>query len=158
MSTSLLLLDPALRPLARQLLDDVQELRLDCQVTSTFRSTAEQRSLYRDFLAGKRSLPVAPPGTSLHEYGLAFDLLCPTLDLQRAVGSVAPEYGLKWGGEADPVHFQLSDELLNSAEFSTSPGVSSYLSFACNLAFGGVGLLGGPVTAIAALGASLIVC
>lgn len=157
-STTLLYLDPKFQRLARALLEDAEASGIPAQVTSTYRSTAVQRCLYREYLAGNRILPVARPGLSLHEYGLAIDLVFPTSADQTLVGSLDSEYGMKWGGPKDPVHFQLSDELLASADFSTSPGVQALLGVACNLAFGGVGLLGGPFISLGALAASLFIC
>lgn len=48
--------------------------------------------------------PVAPPGTSDHEKGLALDIVSTNPpELVRLLTSV----GLFWAGEADPVHFSL---------------------------------------------------
>ena len=44
------------------------------RVTSVLRSWAEQDQLYNRFKRGLSKLPVAPPGHSLHQYGLAFDM------------------------------------------------------------------------------------
>src|SRR5260370_3761125 len=96
MSTSLLLLDSAFRPLVRQFLADIKESNLpECPVTSTYRSSEEQKRLYQAYRQGRSVLPAAPPGTSLHEYGLAIDLLCPTPEAQAMLAEAAPEYGLK---------------------------------------------------------------
>jgi len=43
------------------------------RLNSTFRTTAEQRELYRLYKAGKGN-PAAPPGGSLHEIGYAIDM------------------------------------------------------------------------------------
>lgn len=48
----------------------------------------------------------APPGRSFHNYGLAFDLSAPLVEL-RWLGKVWEAWGGKWGGERDPVHFQV---------------------------------------------------
>ena len=72
-------------------------------VTSGYRSPAEQAALY----ARRSALPypVAPPGQSMHERGLAVDVprsFVPTLL------SVAPAAGLcRPYPKADPVHFEL---------------------------------------------------
>src|SRR6267142_4279854 len=46
-------------------------------MTSGRRSTRLQASLYADWIAGRRKYPAAPPGRSLHERGLAFDIYTP---------------------------------------------------------------------------------
>jgi LAS superfamily LD-carboxypeptidase LdcB len=82
--------------------------RLRPVVTSTFRSSAKQLQLYRDYLAGKPGLySVAPPGRSLHEYGLAIDIWSPIPGALEALGEVWQQAGGVWGGAADPVHFSL---------------------------------------------------
>lgn len=77
-------------------------------ITSTRRSQAKQAQLYRDYLAGKPGLyTVAPPGRSLHEYGLAIDMWSPVPGALEALGRVWQEAGGVWGGTGDPVHFSL---------------------------------------------------
>lgn len=72
-------------------------------VTSTYRSLAHQRRLYRARLAGRHPLPVAPPGRSAHNYGLAFDMVVKG-DV-AGLGRLWESYGGVWGGQRDPVHF-----------------------------------------------------
>jgi len=43
------------------------------QVTSVYRTVAEQQVLYRRYLAGQSKWPANPPGLSAHNYRLAFD-------------------------------------------------------------------------------------
>ena len=43
-------------------------------VTSGRRTYGEQQRLYSAYLAGRSSLPAAPPGRSAHNYGLAIDV------------------------------------------------------------------------------------
>ena len=90
--------------------------------TSTDRSTARQSELYGEVLSNYGPLridqlvsggnPVAPPGTSQHEYGFAFDAV-PNVPAglrgaaQQAMGRIAGQLGLHWGGSADPVHFAM---------------------------------------------------
>jgi hypothetical protein len=71
-------------------------------MTSGVRSTADQAALYAD--RGNNPNPVAPPGTSLHEKGLAVDIGGMTPD-QRAQ---LPQYGLSQPVVNDPVHVQLA--------------------------------------------------
>jgi len=80
-------------------------------VTSARRSSAKQAYLYSRYKSGKSLIPANRPGTSLHEYGLAFDLARlgkdPLVDpLLAWLGSVWEYYGGRWGGIRDPVHFQ----------------------------------------------------
>lgn len=84
-------------------------------VSSARRSRADQYKLYERFRAGKSKIPAAPPGRSLHELGLAFDMhrlgIDPFSDpLLNFLGeiwvSMGGLYGGSWGGGVDPVHFQ----------------------------------------------------
>src|SRR5882762_5270505 len=58
-----------LRDPARQLDALVARSGLVGKFTSTYRSRAEQERLYRAFISGRHAFPVAPPGSSAHEYG-----------------------------------------------------------------------------------------
>lgn len=95
---------PGLRPFA------VELLRLagpSVTVTSVRRSTRQQRLLYRRYLAGLSRFPAAPPGTSKHERGLAFDLYSPDEALLRELGAIWESWGGRWGGRFnDPIHFE----------------------------------------------------
>lgn len=95
---------PALRPYAEEL------LRLAgpaAQVTSVRRSRRQQELLYRRFLAGQSQFPAAPPGTSKHERGLAFDVYSPDAALLRRLGAIWESWGGVWGGRfKDPIHFE----------------------------------------------------
>jgi len=84
-------------------------------VTSARRSRADQWRLYQKFLSGESRIPAAPPGQSLHEQGLAFDIARLGIDpftdpLLNFMGEVWRDmggtYGGQWGGGGDPVHFQ----------------------------------------------------
>ncbi len=80
-------------------------------VTSARRSIAKQRTLYNNYIRGISKIPAAPPGGSLHQHGLAFDLARIGIDplgdpLLNYLGRVWTSWGGRWGGERDPVHFQ----------------------------------------------------
>jgi len=97
-----------LQPFAFQLLKLAGH---DVRVTSVRRSRAEQARLYERFLAGKSNLPAAPPGQSLHEYGLAFDLARAGIEphddpLLAQLGEVWNAWGGHWS-RSDPVHFEV---------------------------------------------------
>lgn len=80
-------------------------------VTSARRSSAKQASLRAAYLTGKSKIPANRPGTSLHEYGLAFDMARIGKDplgdpLLAWLGQLWESYGGRHGGQRDPVHFQ----------------------------------------------------
>lgn len=66
-------------------------------VTSTLRSRQEQATLYSRYLAGRSNFPAAPPGTSKHEAGLAWDSWVPPeyrdwwIQVRRYAGFRVPE-------------------------------------------------------------------
>lgn len=81
-------------------------------VTSSFRSQSKQSKLYQKWLSGESKIPAAPPGRSLHGYGLAFDLARIGKDpfndpLLVWLGAVWESWGGRYGGQRDPVHFQI---------------------------------------------------
>jgi hypothetical protein len=98
---------PQLRPWAAALLDVATRANIRPVVTSTYRSHTKQAALYQQFLAGKSPYPVAPPGTSAHEYRMAFDVAVDNLSDLNDLGSVWESWGGVWGGRfGDPVHFE----------------------------------------------------
>src|SRR5437899_8700948 len=96
-----------LRDAARELDAAVWNSGLGGHFTSTYRSHAEQERLYRAYISGRHAFPVAPPGSSAHEYGEAFDYVVSPREYQRDVGLTWVEWGGEWGGDADVVHFEL---------------------------------------------------
>lgn len=92
-------LQPWLSPWADWLVANARE---EVQVTSTFRSYAQQLSLYLTQWASP--YPAAPPGRSYHEYGRAFDLKASDGELYR-LGSIWQSVGGTWH-PSDPIHFQ----------------------------------------------------
>jgi len=106
-------LDPRLVPWAKYLYSLGKQYDGRLVVTSARRSMAKQQRLYNDYLRGISKIPAAPPGRSLHQLGLAFDLARigkdPLTDpLLNWLGAVWTSWGGRWGGERDPVHFQPS--------------------------------------------------
>lgn len=80
-------------------------------VTSAYRSPQHQTKLYRAYMRGESAIPAAPPGTSLHQRRLAFDMARIGKDplddpLLNYLGALWTSYGGRWGGARDPVHFQ----------------------------------------------------
>lgn len=105
-------LQPQLRPAAAWLFNYGQQLDRSLRVTSVLRSYSEQARLYRRYLAGQSLFPAAPPGTSDHEIGQAFDMVGsadPHSDpVLRELGRIWKSWGGRWGGDyRDPIHFSV---------------------------------------------------
>lgn len=111
MTASLNGLIPELAEAARILDAAVHEAGLTGRFTSTLRTHAEQKRLYDRYQRGEAEFPAAPPGSSAHEFGYAFDYVVSPWDYQADVGA-AWESGWEdfeggtWGGSNDPVHFE----------------------------------------------------
>jgi len=106
------LLDARLVPSARYLYAIGKYYDPLLVVTSGYRSAAKQAKLYQKWLSGESKIPAAPPGRSLHGYGFAFDLARigknPFTDpLLFWLGQVWESWGGRYGGQRDPVHFQV---------------------------------------------------
>jgi D-alanyl-D-alanine carboxypeptidase len=110
MSASISSLIPELQPYCRGLLDVAGQAGLQPRLTSCLRSLKEQTYLYKRFLDGLSAYPVAPPGTSAHEFGYAFDMMImgPDMDANLAdLGQVWTSWGGIYGGQFnDPIHFE----------------------------------------------------
>lgn len=98
-------LHPKLRNLVRNLPRFASIYGLSYRVTSAYRSPYKQAQLYKAYLEGRSPYPVAPPGTSAHEKGLAIDVVAAD---QNEMARLLTAAGLFWGGSSDPVHFQLN--------------------------------------------------
>lgn len=101
-------LHPQLRTISRNLPAVARSLGFQARVTSGYRSPAKQAWLYKRWLQGLQPYPVAPPGTSDHEKGLALDVVSTN---PAALVSLLSSVGLYWAGEADPVHFSMNAPL-----------------------------------------------
>jgi len=104
-------LEPWLVPWAKYLYQIGKQYDGRLVITSARRSMAKQSRLYQRWLSGESKIPAAPPGRSLHGYGLAFDMARIGIDplqdpLLEALGSLWSSWGGQWGGARDPVHFQ----------------------------------------------------
>lgn len=86
------------------------EARAPVTLTRGFSSHRFQARLYARALAGGNAFPVAPPGYSAHERGLAIDLWGPLPELRR-LGALWRSWGGLWGGEVDPIHFELGPRM-----------------------------------------------
>lgn len=108
---SLRSLDPRLVPYAQWIYAVGRHYDAKLVVTSARRSRADQARLYQRYLRGESNLPAAPPGTSAHENGLAFDLA--RLGVNAKTDPYLAWLGWVWihyiggshGGSRDPVHF-----------------------------------------------------
>lgn len=96
-------LEPWLRPYATWLYQVAQQYGLQPRVTSVRRTWGRQKVLYDRYMRGESTLPAAPPGRSLHQYGRAFDMVT---NSPSALGSVWRRMGGKWY-ESDPPHFEV---------------------------------------------------
>lgn len=106
----------------RAMANALQARGIVIRVANGLRSTAKQAALYAN--RASNPYPVAKPGTSLHERGLAVDVAVVRGGTLAQVGAVGESLGLRWGGRfthADPVHF----ELPANAVQSVSNGVSA---------------------------------
>src|SRR5260370_9500259 len=93
---------PELQEAARQLVQAAGEAGLQPRVTSTRRSATQQARLYRSRLSGLSPLPAAPPGTSAHEFGYAFDLVVSPFEALSAVRYTWQRCGAVWGTHREP--------------------------------------------------------
>jgi len=105
-------LAPWLRSDAEDLLYWANYYRLGPKVLSVYRSQSQQNRLYKAYLEGRSSIPAAPPGRSLHNWGEAFDLQVPNAEDQRWLGEVWEDWGWRWGGRFnDPNHFDSGEAI-----------------------------------------------
>ena len=72
------------------------------RVTSVYRSPTDQLRLWHT--RASNPYPVAPPGSSYHEYRRAFDVVADPRVLRWA-GAVWRSWGGQWFS-SDPIHFQ----------------------------------------------------
>lgn len=105
MSTSIEALIPELQAPCRELLAIAGAAGVQPRITSTLRSHSEQARLYRRFVNGKSKYPAAPPGSSAHEFGYAFDMVVVGDENQDDLGQVWGSWGGVWGPN-DPIHFE----------------------------------------------------
>ena len=93
----------------------LERARSGILITSVRRSPALQARLYRRYIAGQHPYPVAPPGRSLHEQGLAFDITADAAELRR-LGGIWERMGGRWGGRyRDPIHFEAGARMMRSS-------------------------------------------
>ncbi len=71
-------------------------------------------------MSGQSILPAAPPGSSKHELGLAIDIVFPTDEGFATAVDAAEEFGLRWAGPDDPVHFEDQEQPQDAEEVDVS--------------------------------------
>ncbi len=103
-----------------QAIQSLSGVHLD--VTSGFRSIQEQTTLYDEMKSGQKSGPVAAPGSSMHNYGLA-------VDVSPASAAVLNQYGQQFGltlgsSFSDPLHFDDRVDMGRSGATPTAIGTS----------------------------------
>src|SRR6267142_1357105 len=145
-------LDPDLSVALNELQAWLGSQRVLSTVTSTVRSARDQDFLWRRYKEGKSGgLPAAPPLHSAHEYGWAFDLIVEPSSLQSAVGKAWENYwGGKWGGNRDPVHFELpgaSQEAWRLGELASTPTGDTLGAKATNIVIQAIDLFEGSSVA-----------
>lgn len=115
-------LHPKLRTIATKFINDVQKkLNTNLLITSGLRTFEEQKKIYAQGRTTPGSIVTyAPPGSSYHNYGLAFDVAYIdkngkpdwTKQISREIANIGKKNGLDWGGNwtkpFDPPHFQLT--------------------------------------------------
>lgn len=115
-------LNPTLAAIKRNLPSVARSMGFQARVTSGYRSRAAQTKLYNRYLAGLQPYPVAVPGTSDHEKGLALDVV--STDTEKLV-SLLTEVGLRWAGPSDPVHFtMIGAQIANQSDFRSPISVT----------------------------------
>lgn len=112
-------LHPYVKELAEKLLAKCKEAGIKIIITETLRSKERQQQLYNQGRTTPGKIVTnAKPGDSIHNYGLAFDIvpvengkaLWNRYDLFKKVGKIGVGLGLTWGGNwrsfKDYPHFQ----------------------------------------------------
>lgn len=92
-----------LQPYARHLASLFPRL----QITSVRRSRTEQLRLWNN--RAHNPYPVAPPGASKHELGLAWDMVGPPEQLAQA-GAIWNSWGGHWS-PVDAIHFEYAGNI-----------------------------------------------
>jgi hypothetical protein len=104
-NASLSALQPFLRPYAEWLVSRAPFAgATSVRITSVLRSRAQQQQLWDNYLAGRSRFPAAPPGSSKHEYGLAFDMVTEPFSALDTLGRWWQQQNGEWS-KTDPIHF-----------------------------------------------------
>jgi len=105
---SLSSLEPWLRPYAEWLVSVAPYAGARrVRITSARRSRARQQQLWDRFKRGQAQFPAAPPGRSLHEYGLAWDMVTEPFSALTILGDWWNQVGGQWS-PTDEIHFGIA--------------------------------------------------
>jgi len=136
-------LHPKLKTIARNIPRVARAYGFNARVTSGYRSYATQARLYREYISGRALYPVNPPGQSLHEKGLAIDVVS---DNQPLLVQLMTNIGLVWAGPGDDIHFQIGTGSLKSPQTTAAQAkTSKKKKSAAKSILGAVSYVPGPV-------------
>ncbi len=113
-------LHPSIQPMAKAVLQEAANQGIDLVVTFGSRTNEQQAALYAQGRTAPGAIVTnAPPGSSWHNFGLAFDVAVlangkptwPTNEaLWQKIGAIGKSVGLDWGGDftsiKDRPHFE----------------------------------------------------
>src|SRR4051812_19633208 len=86
-------------------LDELRRAGIKFNVTSAFRSPEKQAALYAN--RASNPYPVAPPGSSTHEKGLAADIALTDEGQRDKATQILTSHGWNWRlGAKDRVHYE----------------------------------------------------
>jgi len=116
---------PTVKAKCLALIAECAKQKLPITITQTYRSTAYQQSLYNEGRSTKGEIVTnAKPGTSMHEYRVAFDFCMSEVGhtwdvtMMDKVGEIGEKLGLTWGGHfktiTDRPHMQYQGKLTES--------------------------------------------
>ena len=154
-------LDKNFRDLADGWVSAMKDAGVEPTVTSTRRSLKEQTALYDAYIHGRSKYPAAYPGTSLHEWGLAFDVEAIPHTALFVLGPLWEKLGFgKWGGRFshhDEIHFEANEAVKKAAGYIPhaiyEPGLEknplSPVDLLTPSPRGVVGLVGSPIVSAA---------
>lgn len=98
-------LEPLAASFLRGAISELGRIGLSPIIISTRRTFAEQTILYRSWLDGTHPFPVAVPGTSRHEQGLAVDLKPSVPGCRGTTNEVMSRFSYRWAGPQDANHY-----------------------------------------------------
>ena len=127
--------DPAFGDAAEKLRAAAAAQGITTHYESGVRSKDDQAQLYANWQAGKAGRPLpypargpvplaAVPGTSMHEKGLAADIVADDPAQQAKLRGLGAQFGLRTLGTRDPDHFELA--AANIPKGGGSPGTFAY--------------------------------
>ena len=103
----LITVDASVASEARAFINTAVRLGANVQITSSFRTTATQTRYFVEYMYGRRSYPVAWPGTSYHEAGFAIDISWANINAssRNSIIQAGSAFGFEQIVRNDAVHF-----------------------------------------------------